>query len=123
MGQVSILLVEDHADTRALIQVYLEQQGFAVVAAGDGAEALGELSGRTPDLILTDLMMPRVSGLELIRRVRERAELRHVPIVAMTAFGEGGLRLAKAAGADATFSKDSEPGLLADILKRALVKP
>ena len=101
----SILLVEDYPDTRTMLQLLLESAGFAVVAKHDGAEALEFLSNAIPDVILTDLMMPNVSGIELIQRVRANAMMAHVPIIAMTAYSSGPAEEARKAGAVAVLNK------------------
>jgi phosphate regulon transcriptional regulator PhoB len=82
-----ILVVEDEADIRELLQYSLAQEGFAVEQAGDGAEALDRIMRRAPDLVLLDLMLPRMSGLELCRRLRAETETRRLPIIVVTAKG------------------------------------
>jgi phosphate regulon transcriptional regulator PhoB len=82
-----VLVVEDDADIRELLRYSLTQEGFAVEEAADGAEALDRISRRSPDLILLDLMLPRMSGLELCRRLRSEAETARLPIIVVTAKG------------------------------------
>src|SRR6266581_411307 len=69
-----ILVVEDESDIRELIRYNLNQEGFAVEEAVDGAEAFDRIERRAPDLVLLDLMLPRMPGLELCRRLRARPE-------------------------------------------------
>jgi len=64
-----VLVVEDEADIRELLRYNLAQEGFTVEEAGDGAEALDRISRRAPDLLVLDLMLPQMSGLELCRRM------------------------------------------------------
>ena len=80
-----VLLAEDDDDLRRLFARILVKRGHEVCEAADGLEALECLDRFRPDLILTDLMMPTLDGIELIRRIRARADLEAIPIVAMTA--------------------------------------
>jgi two-component system response regulator VicR len=80
-----ILLVEDEFAAAEAIGYLLQMNGFQVVNAGDGREALERLDEVRPDLVLTDVMMPWMDGLELARHIRERPEMRDLPIVIMSA--------------------------------------
>ena len=82
-----ILVVEDEDDIRELLRYNLEQEGYAVEEAADGAEALSRIQRRVPDLVLLDLMLPRMSGLELCRRMRANRETARLPIIVVTAKG------------------------------------
>jgi phosphate regulon transcriptional regulator PhoB len=82
-----ILVVEDENDIRELIRYNLLQEGFAVEEAADGAEALDRIERRSPDLVLLDLMLPRLSGLELCQRLRANPETMKLPIIVVTAKG------------------------------------
>ena len=79
-----VLVVEDDRDVRSLLELWLAEVGYDVTGAGDGGEALDVLEGTAIDAIVTDVMMPGVDGLELIRRVRERG-LR-MPVLAVTGY-------------------------------------
>ena len=120
MDKLAILLVEDYPDTRALMQMLLESAGFAVTAKEDGADALEFLAQSIPDLILTDLMMPRVSGLELIQRVRSNTELANMPIIAMTAYSSGPIAMAKEAGANAILKKPLDIDTISATIKQLM---
>lgn len=82
-----ILVIEDEGDIRELLRYNLAQEGFAVEEAADGAEGLDRIGRRAPDLVVLDLMLPRMSGLELCRRVRATAETARLPILVVTAKG------------------------------------
>jgi phosphate regulon transcriptional regulator PhoB len=82
-----ILVVEDEGDIRQLIRYNLEQEGFAVEEAGDGAQALRRLERERPDLVVLDLMLPAMSGLELCRLIRAGAATAKLPILIVTAKG------------------------------------
>lgn len=80
-----ILVVEDERDIGALIAYHLAREGHRVRTAGDGAEALAALAAERPDLVVLDLMLPGASGYNVLKEVRERDELRDVPVVVLTA--------------------------------------
>ncbi len=80
-----ILLVEDEKAIAAFVQMALEQEGYAVQVVGDGAAALARIDAHPPDLLLLDLMLPTVGGLEICRAVRARPD--YIPIIMLTAKG------------------------------------
>lgn len=82
MSRARILVVDDDRKTVATIKLYLEHDGFEVVCAHDGEQALEQQRACDPDLIVLDLMLPRVAGLDVCRRVRAASE---VPIIMLTA--------------------------------------
>jgi len=82
----TILVVDDDAEMRRMLAAYLAGRNFAVVQASDGEEALRQVARARPDLVLSDQMMPRMDGLELVRRLRGGGDL--LPVVMMTARGE-----------------------------------
>ena len=84
----AILVVEDEAALVELIRYNLEQEGFDVVSAKDGEEALLAAEEHKIDLVLLDWMLPQLSGIEVCRRLRGRGHMRNVPIVMLTARGE-----------------------------------
>ena len=95
-----VLVAEDEDDLRAFIMGVLETQ-FEVVGAKDGAEALEKLEEARPDLVLTDVMMPGVSGMDLCRAIKENPVTRAIPVILLTALGESQTALeGYGAGAD-----------------------
>lgn len=80
-----ILIVEDNPQNRYLVSFLLEQQGYELTTAEDGAEALEMLESDTPDLILMDMQLPKVDGYEATRRIKADERLRDIPLVALTA--------------------------------------
>jgi diguanylate cyclase (GGDEF)-like protein len=80
-----ILIVDDHEDNVELLRVRLEARGYATLSASDGAEALEVTDAQHPDLILLDVMMPKVDGIEVARRIKANAELPFIPIIMQTA--------------------------------------
>jgi len=83
-----VLVVEDEDSLATLLQYNLQKEGYDVVLAGDGEEALLLVDERLPDLIVLDWMLPKISGIEVCRRLRQRNESRNVPIIMLTARGE-----------------------------------
>ena len=83
-----VLVVEDEDALATLLQYNLEKEGYDVALAQDGEEALMLVDERLPDLVVLDWMLPKVSGIEVCRRLRSRAETRNVPIILLTARGE-----------------------------------
>ncbi len=83
-----ILVVEDEDALSTLLQYNLEKEGYVVTVAGDGEEALIAIDERQPDLVVLDWMLPKVSGIEVCRRLRGKADTRNLPIVMLTARGE-----------------------------------
>ncbi|HEX4196177.1 MAG TPA: phosphate regulon transcriptional regulator PhoB [Caulobacteraceae bacterium] len=83
-----VLVVEDEDALSALLQYNLDKEGYAVTVAGDGEEALVLVDEQQPDLIVLDWMLPKVSGVEVCRRLRARPETRNLPIIMLTARGE-----------------------------------
>ena len=101
-----ILVVDDSADNVAVISLDLQQQGYRVVTASNGEDAVTVASQTLPNLILMDINLPSLDGLGATRRIRELEALREVPVVAITAFGtEGFQRAAYDAGVSGYLTK------------------
>jgi putative two-component system response regulator len=101
-----ILLAEDNADLRAFIRTMLTKAGHDVIVASDGAEAWEAAERDQPDLIVSDIMMPRMDGYELLRRVKNTPQTRQVPVILITAKPEYEAKLkGYEHGADAYLSK------------------
>lgn len=82
-----VLIVEDEADIRELMRYNLEREGFLVEEASDGAQALERIRRRVPDLLLLDLMLPGIPGLEICRQMRGGRDTATLPILVVTAKG------------------------------------
>src|SRR6266404_4929430 len=83
----TILLVEDFDDTRLMMKMWLVKNGYRVIEAETGAEAINIAQRELPDLIIMDVMMPGMNGLDATQRIREYQALRRTPIVAVSAYG------------------------------------
>jgi two-component system, cell cycle response regulator DivK len=82
----TIMVVEDYDDTRMLLKQWLEGLGYAVLEATNGQEAVEIADRESPDLILMDLDLPILDGIAATQRIRQKPQLEHVPIVAVTAY-------------------------------------
>jgi phosphate regulon transcriptional regulator PhoB len=88
MAKPKILIVEDDPDISELIQFNLEKAGYQTVRAEDGEQALRLAQKNPPDLILLDLLLPGLNGLEVCRRLKRDTAMQHIPIMMVTAKGE-----------------------------------
>lgn len=102
---VRILIAEDDQPVRDALVALVEQLGHAAMAVPDGAGALDAVSACPPDLVLSDIRMPVVSGLELCRRLKSNPATHQIPVVLITGLGEEHRGVALAAGADGFLSK------------------
>lgn len=83
-----VLVVDDNDDIREMLAVLLDMQGYKVVVAADGEEAVSVASREEPDVILMDVMMPKLDGLEAARRITQNPRLINVPIIGLSAFSD-----------------------------------
>ncbi len=116
--QASILVVDDDVNIYELVRLYLEKEGFTVMGAHDGEEALAHFRQRRPDLVVLDLMLPKIDGMDVCREIRKTSA---VPIIMLTAKGETldkilGLEM----GADDYLVKPFEPKELVARVKAVL---
>jgi CheY-like chemotaxis protein len=103
---LTILLVEDVDDTRYFMRLELEYLGYRVIEAADGPKAVELALQEQPDIILMDLSLPGLDGLEATKRIRQDERMQNVPIIAVTAHLETNFRQgAKASGFDAYVTK------------------
>ena len=118
--QFKILIVEDTKDTRELLHYYFTNAGFVVLTASNGGEGAYLAQTEQPDIILSDLMMPTMSGLELLKHLRAQPETAGIPIIVFTAFGKEMREEAIAAGAEQVFSKPFDFDKLVDVVHTLL---
>lgn len=105
-----VLIADDDEDVLALLKLLLERSGHEVVAVCDGAQALTSVHARKPDLAVLDITMPRVDGLEVLRRLRADAETNGLPVVLLSAQAqEADVKRGFAAGASAYVKKPFSP--------------
>src|SRR5215217_7298051 len=116
-----ILVVDDSADNVAFISLDLQQQGYRVVTASNGEDAVAVAMQMLPNLILMDINLPTLDGLGATRRIRELEPLRDVPVVAITAFGtEGFQRAAYDAGVAGYLTKPLDLDRMHQLIARLL---
>ena len=87
MNAARILIVDDDAWILKMVSTVLDKRGYVIDTAADGKDALERVEARTPDLVITDVMMPRMDGWTLIRTLRARPETAFVPVIFLTALG------------------------------------
>ena len=118
-----ILIVDDNATNLKLVAYLVKANGFDVDTAGDAETALEKIGTRKPDLILMDLQLPGIDGLELTRRLKSDPETRTVPIVAVTAYAmKGDQDKALAAGCDDYITKPIDTRTLPETIRRHLAR-
>ena len=116
-----ILVVDDSADNVAMISLFLQQQGYRVVTAGNGEDAIAVAAQMMPNLILMDINLPTLDGLGATRRIRESEALRDIPVVAITAFGtEGFQRAAYDVGVSGYLTKPLDLDRMHQLIARLL---
>jgi CheY-like chemotaxis protein len=116
-----ILVVDDSADNVAMLSLDLQQQGYRVVTATDGEDAISVAFYTLPNLILMDISMPKLDGLGATRKIRENEALRDVPVIAVTAFGtEGFQRAAYDAGVSGYLTKPIDFARMHKLVSRLL---
>jgi DNA-binding response OmpR family regulator len=100
-----ILIVEDNRDSRDILSKLLRMSGYEVVSASDGETGYELAINHKPDLIITDINMPKMDGIQFVRRLRTNMALAQTPVLVVTAFGASVAREAVEAGADASAEK------------------
>jgi len=123
MRRLKVLLVEDDDDARVLYTYMLAVAGYKVNAVRNGIEAFIEMQVNRPDVIVTDITMPVLSGLDLIVAVRSNDELADLPVVAITSFGENFRELARAAGATDAIEKPTELARMREVIEAVMSSP
>lgn len=117
----TILTVDDSPSMRQMVSFTLSRAGFTMVEASDGAEALSVVKGRPVELVVTDLNMPNVDGIQLIRQLRAQPEHRFTPIIMLTTESQPERKLeGKAAGATGWIVKPFSPEQLVAVVKKVI---
>ena len=127
LAHESILVVDDQPLSIKLMKLILEGEGYHVLVAANATEALQAVRNSKPDLILMDLYMPKHDGFTSVREIHRTAELREVPIIAISAYGDLGIEQqlrhdAPATGFAAYLAKPFDPSELLRIIQRLLHK-
>lgn len=115
-----LLIVEDNAIVREMFAIALSEAGFSVLTADDGYAGLDRARAERPDLILTDIEMPNMNGIQMIQRLRQEPELQCTPVLVLSALHTSVLMQAVAAGACEVMQKPVELMLLIEIVRHIL---
>ena len=101
-----ILIADDNQQNRELLEAYLSEEGYEITMAVDGQETLDQVAENQPDIVLLDIMMPKLSGYEVCRLLKQDETTRAIPILMVTALGErGDIEMAVKAGCDDFLTK------------------
>ncbi len=119
-SRIRVLIVDDHTESREGIAEYLSLCGFDVTTAADGLEAIEVARSLQPQVIVMDLAMPVLDGWEATRRLKADWSTRHIPIIALSAFGNHGeaKELAIALGCATMLTKPVQPSLVQESIRR-----
>ena len=115
---MKVLIVEDHQDSRDFLAFFLKREGHQVIEAEDGEEGLHKALQEKPPLILTDINMPKMDGVDLIHQLRKKPDFTDVKIIALTAHSSEKATDAKRAGADAVVRKPAPPDSITELIKQ-----
>ena len=114
-----VLIVDDSETMRDMISYTLDSAGFAVTIAVDGLDALDKLEGLQVDLVITDINMPRMDGIDLIEALRAKPDFRGTPILCLTTEqGEDTKSAARSAGATGWIKKPFDPDKLVQVARK-----
>jgi len=117
----TVLVVDDSASLRNMVTFTLKQQGYEVVEAGDGKEALAKAQGKKIDLVLSDVNMPVMDGITLCTELRKLPAFKFTPILMLTTESSGDMKQrGKAAGATGWLVKPFNPDSLMSTIKRVV---
>jgi two-component system cell cycle response regulator DivK len=121
MNAKLILHIEDNPSNRKAVQHILRMTSYRLIEAADGQEGIDLLEKETPDLILTDIQLPKLSGYDVAKWVKSDPRFKHIPVVAVTSYGlSGDDAKAKEAGCDDYVSKPYRPRVLLEHLEKFL---
>ncbi len=117
---LKILIIEDNADTRLALHHYFTNAGYDVPTAVDGEEGIYMAKAEKPDLIITDIAMPKLDGMEMIKQIRSQPEIAKIPILIFTAVSSLNSDEAVEAGANRVFFKPFEFNGLREVVREML---
>ncbi|HAD62298.1 MAG TPA: two-component system response regulator [Planctomycetaceae bacterium] len=106
LAESRVLIADDNEQNRELLDAYLAEEGYTILFANDGQEAMDAVDAQQPDLILLDIMMPKMSGYEVCEQLKADAGKRDIPVLMVTALNEqGDIEKAVKAGCDDFLTK------------------
>ena len=118
-----VLIVDDYPDCREMYGTYLTLQGYRVLKASDGVEALRLAVDSHPDVILMDIGLPGIDGFEVTRRLKDEQATRPIPVIAVTALAPPHPERMKVLGFESTIMKPCLPEALATEVQRVIHRP
>jgi len=117
----TILTVDDSASIRQMVKFTLSKEGYGIIEAVDGKDALAKVGGVKIDMVITDLNMPNMDGITLIKQLRAKPEFRFTPIIMLTTESQDSKKTeGKAAGATGWIVKPFQPEQLVAVTKKVL---
>jgi DNA-binding response OmpR family regulator len=123
MPDASVLIVDDDPVVRRMLQLSFESEGFNVLTAGDGIEGLEAMRAGRPDVVVLDIMMPKLDGIKVMRELNEDDELRGTPVILLSAKATSlDIELGLKAGAADYVTKPCDPIDLVDRVRSLLTK-
>lgn len=116
-----VLIADDEEDIKVILSMYLENSGYEVATAYDGLNAVELVGELKPDVILMDIMMPVINGIEVTKQLKAKEETKDIPVIMLTAAAQSGMvEKALAAGACDYISKPFEPRDVKAVIDRVL---
>lgn len=123
MGMKKILLVEDDKDIVKTLKLFLEMENFAVSVAEDGAAALEKINSEKVDLVILDVMLPKVNGYKVCRHIKSEEKSKSIPVIVLTALAQDkDRRLCKSCGAECYMVKPFDVEELKKLIQTLLAK-
>ena len=122
-SKARVLLVDDEPDLVTMVSLRLKTAGYEVITAGDGQQALEQVKTGSPEIIILDLMLPKLDGYKVCRLLKYDERYRNIPILIFTARAQGeDIKLASECGADAYLTKPFDPQVLLSKIEELLMK-
>jgi CheY-like chemotaxis protein len=116
-----VLMIEDNAAFLKIMKMRLESKGYRVVTAVEGLEGLSMARSQKPDLIISDIMLPRLDGHKLCRFVKFDQAMKHIPVIMLTSRDlDADAKIAKACRADAFIAKTTRAEVVLDVVEKLL---
>lgn len=120
-AQKKILVADDEEDIKMVLQMYLENNGYEVVTAFDGLDAVSKIRDERPDLVLMDIMMPVIDGVEVTRQIKADETTKDIPVIMLTAAAQSSMvEKAMEAGACEYIAKPFEPEHVQQAIEKIL---
>jgi two-component system chemotaxis response regulator CheY len=117
----TIMTVDDSASVRQMVSFTLKEAGYEVIEAVDGQDAISKINGKALNLIVTDMNMPNMDGIELIKNIRVNSQYKFIPIIMLTTESQAEKKMeGKAAGATGWIVKPFKPEQLLAVIKKVL---